>query len=371
MSRHIIIDSKTFALHAGGISHFFAPLLQAWLKSPAGADLKLVGPYFSQDEFGLNEVPIKLHEVRWPSYLPRPLRHPYYDNILFPSAVRGLRPSAVFSPYHDVRTPKGIPSVITIHDLCIEELTEAYPFKIRTYYQAMLRANLKHASFLLTVSETTRQAIVERYHWSEDRIAVIYNTLSKQFAEETVDVTTVAEWRKKLACEAPLLLYTSGIEYRKNIPRLLEGLDRLHDLSNSPPMLLVTGRQSLQWQSVLANTSERVRKRVRFLGYLSLSDLRLAYVSVDAVVFPSLGEGFGRACLESMATGTPLTCSDLPVLREIAGDYPIYFNPHQVDSIADGIQSVLTLKRRTPVIDPRFGMSSVQSSFVRLMHDVL
>jgi glycosyltransferase involved in cell wall biosynthesis len=365
------VDCKTFALHGGGISHFFAPLLQAWIKSQVGATLKLVGPHFEQNDFGLSDDPIALHKLSWPSYLPRPLRHPYYDNILFPSAVRTLRPSAIFSPYHDVRIPKGIPSVITIHDLCIEELTKAYPLKIRAYYQAMLKVNLSRASFLLTVSETTRKAIVERYKWPEDRIEVVYNTLNPKFSSGDVDELVVADWRNKYPDGTPLLLYTSGIEYRKNIPRLLEALDHLHYSCDIPPMLLVTGRQSQQWQCVLANASERVKQRVHFLGYLSLADLRLAYASVDAVVFPSLGEGFGRACLESMATGTPLACSDLPVLKEISGNYPVYFNPYQADSIAEGVRSALCLKRRTPVIDPRFEISSVQSSFVKLMYDVL
>lgn len=367
----LAVDCKTFALHGGGISHFFAPLLQAWLKSPVGAVLKLVGPHFEQHEFGLNAPSGALHELNWPSYLPRPLRHPYYDNILFPSAVRVLRPSALFSPYHDVRIPRGIPSVITIHDLCIEELTEAYPFKIRTYYQAMLKINLKRASFLLTVSETTKQAIVERYKWPEDRVAVVYNTLSSGFSNGDVGELGAGDCRNKYPDGTPLLLYTSGIEYRKNIPRLLAALDQLHDSCDIPPMLLVSGRQSQQWQAILANAPDRVKQRVHFLGYLSLSDLRLAYASVDAVVFPSLGEGFGRACLESMATGTPIACSDLPVLKEISGNYPVYFNPYQVDSIAEGIRSALCLKRRTPVVDPRFEISSVQSSFVKLVRDVL
>ena len=367
----IAVDTKTFALHAGGISHFFAPLLQAWASSDSGDSLILAGPDFKMCDFGL-DLDMHRHEIKWPYALPRSMRHPCYDNVLFPAAMRRLKPTALFTPYHDVRLPKGIPSVMIVHDLCLFDLTEAYPLKIRAYYQAMLKTNLKRVSFLLTVSETTRQLIVERYRWPEDRIAVIYNTLSSQFRGNSAnDSATAVAWRQALAVDAPLLLYTSGLEYRKNIPRLLEALDLLHDLTDEAPFLLVSGRQNDRLEHVLAHASERVRSRVRFLGYLSLPELKIAYSAVDAVVFPTLGEGFGRACLESMATGTPVACSNLPVLREVAGDYPCYFDPGNTASIAEGILAALRGKRQPSVLDQRFELKSVQTKFVNLMHDVL
>lgn len=367
----IVIDTQTFASHGGGIAHFFAPLLQSWARAKSGSSLVMVGPAFEVRSFGIPQS-LQLYELRWPTNLPRLFRHPYYDNVLFPKAIRALRPSGIFSPYHDVRLPVGIPSVVTVHDLCLEELEGVYPLKIRAYYQAMLHLNLKRAHFLVTVSETSRQAIIERYRWSEDRIAVVYNTLSPEFTEGTVALESINNWRTalKLKTDGPLLLYTAGIEYRKNIPRLLRALDFLCK-DGQDLVLLVTGWKTEQWKAVLAGTTERVQARVRFLGYLSLAELRLAYSAVDAVVFPSLGEGFGRACLESMACGTPIACSDLPVLREVAGDYATYFNPRCPEAIAQGVRATLVMGKKSPVIDSRFELKRVQSSFVGLMAEVL
>jgi hypothetical protein len=75
--------------------------------------------------------------------------------MLFPRAVARLRPDLVMSPYHDVRMPKGIPSVIGVHDLCLDELAGVYPARIRGYYLTMLRTNLRRASHVITVSQTS------------------------------------------------------------------------------------------------------------------------------------------------------------------------------------------------------------------------
>jgi len=88
-----------------------------------------------------------------------------------------------------------------------------------------------------------------------------------------------------------------------------------------------------------------------------------------AVVYPSLCEGFGRVCLEAMEAGAPLACSDLPVMREVAGDYPSYFDPINVESIVSGISLALARQRRDPVKDRRFQEALVKKSFVQAMNE--
>ena len=65
--------------------------------------------------------------------------------------------------------------------------------------------------------------------------------------------------------------------------------------------------------------------RARFLGRVSEAHLSWLYANADVFVFPSLAEGFGLPLLEAMAAGTPTICSDLPVLREVAGDAAAFF----------------------------------------------
>lgn len=360
----VAIDTKNFALHGGGISHFFAPVLADSLgKAWPDTQFIFVGPRFDLSKFGLQDFSTCMTPIEWPGYLPRPLQHPFYDNVVFPRAMRCLKPDVVISPYHDVRVPRKTLNLVTVHDLCLMDLSEAYPAKIRAYYNTMLKINLARAAEIITVSETTRAQLISRLHCDPARVSVVYNTLAPEFAQQA-SREEIEHWRQRHQVEEPFLLYSSGIEYRKNIPRLLQALATM---GKKCPLLLVTGKSSALWETVQHEIPEEVRQKIRFLGYLSLHDMKLAYESASAVVFPSLGEGFGRACLEAMSTGTPLVCSDLPVFREVSGDYPVYVDPRSVDSIAEGILEVMEYPKRSPVLDTRFTIESACKQFSQVL----
>lgn len=357
----IAVDTKNLALYAGGIAHWFAPLLAAWIEHRPDAHFLLVGPDFPTDRLprtgNWEHVP-----APWPESLHRPLRHPWYDNVVFPRAIRRLRPDLVLSPYHDVRMPSRVPSVITVHDLCIDELASVYPRRIRAYYLYLLRRNLRRARTVLTVSETSRDKLIERYGLHEDQVRVVFNATPDTFSQAP-GAAEIDAFRLKVGAPSRLLLYPGGSEYRKNIDRLAQAFAKL--AQTDPGLgLFVTGQCDPRWASVLEHLPKGVRERVAFLGKLDERDLCLAYAAADAVVYPSLCEGFGRVCLEAMECGTPLACSDLEIMREVAGDYAHYFYPFDVASIARSIEGALAQERRPPLRVERFHATAVRASFL-------
>lgn len=364
----ILVDIKNLALYGGGIAHWFSPLLAAWIAHRPDVRFLLVGPHFNTDFLpdsgNWEHVPLS-----WPKWLLRPLRHPWYDNVLFPRAVSRLRPDLVMSPYHDVRMPKGVPSVISVHDLCLDELESIYPRRIRTYYLVLLRHNLQRAAFVITVSETSRNKLIERYDVAPDRLGVVYNTPPAAF-EGVAETATIDCFRKRYCSTGRLLFYPGGSEHRKNVVRLIQAFLKLAQ-RDTDLTLLVTGNSDQRWGTVLNELPDALRQRVVFAGRLNDIELRLAYAAADAVVYPSLCEGFGRVCLEAMDTGTPLACSDLPVMREVAGDYAHYFDPHDVESICMAADAALSEGPRSSVKDARFQASSVRASFLHAMDRLL
>jgi glycosyltransferase involved in cell wall biosynthesis len=364
----IVIDTKNLALYGGGIAHWFAPLLAAWVEHRPDVRFQLLGPDFEQDFLPRSGNWEHVH-LAWPQWLPRPFRHPWYDNMLFPRAVARLRPDLVMSPYHDVRMPKGIPSVIGVHDLCLDELAGVYPARIRGYYLTMLRTNLRRASHVITVSQTSRHKLVERYGVPLERISVVYNAASHHFAA-SANAHAIVDFKSRHALQGRFLLYTGGSEYRKNVERLVQAFSALA-ASHTDLTLLTTGNPDPRWLAALESAPDATKDRVRFAGKLSDSDLRLAYTAADAVVYPSLCEGFGRVCLESMEAGTPLACSDLPVMREVAGDYACWFDPYDVKAIADAIEKALAQSRRACVRDARFQSVAVRAAFLESIDGVL
>ncbi len=83
-----------------------------------------------------------------------------------------------------------------------------------------------------------------------------------------------------------------------------------------------------------AELKQRAGERVRFLGWVDDRTLDGLYRAATCFVLPSLAEGFGLPVLEAMARGTPVACSDISALREVAGDAALYFDPLDAASIA-------------------------------------
>jgi glycosyltransferase involved in cell wall biosynthesis len=366
----IAIDLKNPALYGGGISHWVLGFLPTWIKnfsrdhfsiiSPVGRDLKAV------------DIPGSvMHHCAWPSMLPRQLRHPIYDNWIFPQAISKVKPDLIFSPYFDVRMPKDIPSIITIHDLCFIEVGHLYPSHLKNYYLYMMRLNLARACHVVTVSETTRKQLVDILGVKEENISVIPNALEEAFLSEKPSLDQARKWRQKIDVkdDVRLLLYPGGIEYRKNIPGLMSALGKLWSEGHQIT-LLITGQPNEEFLQNFQQTNANLNS-VKFLGRLSQTELRLAYSSVDAVVYPTFSEGFGRVCLEAMGSGTPLACSDLNVLREVAGDYPIYFNPKNKDEIANSILKAIKQGPQPIVLKEEFTSASVREKFLSEISKVM
>jgi glycosyltransferase involved in cell wall biosynthesis len=229
----------------------------------------------------------------------------------------------------------------------------------------MLRRNLVCADHVLTVSESSRRSILERYGLSPERVSVVYNTIDREFGGADADETAVAAIRSQFAGRR-LLLYSGGADWRKNIGRLVKAFAYLIS-AGEPVTLLATGGECGIWKRELTNTTAEARCQVRFVGHLTIMDLKAHYLAADAVVYPSLCEGFGRVCLESMAVGTPVACSDIEVLHELCGDYAVYFDPKDPADIARAIRLAFARGRGLVRQDARFAQERVVSSFVSVM----
>lgn len=374
----VVIDAKNLALYSGGIANWFAPLLKAWLASdisskryeffviaPTGQNLKAVD-LLSTDN-------LKLLTPAWPTFLLRQLRHVVYDNWIFPRLIQKLKPQCIISPYHDVLLPKKsshIFSVMTVHDLCFLDVPTAYPWAIRSYYLWMLKRNLGRAHHILTVSHTTRQQLVGIFKILGKSITVIPNLLDPEFSQIAVNSALVTSWKiQHLLPGHQVVLYASGVGHRKNIERMLAAF-RLLWSQGQQIQLLITGEIDARWSHLFLE-EELASQKIVFLGFLSLPNLRLAYEAADAVIYPSLCEGFGRSCLEAMVCGVPLACSDIAVFHEVAGNYPHYFDPLNVASITKALILSLEQFRPKPTPQLRYEAKAVQDDFVQTINRLI
>jgi glycosyltransferase involved in cell wall biosynthesis len=123
----------------------------------------------------------------------------------------------------------------------------------------------------------------------------------------------------------------------KNFERLLEALARIPEPRR--PRLVVTGSHG---PDPLAPVVDRLGlgRWVDLRDWIEAAELERLYAEATALVFPTLFEGFGLPTLEAMSRGCPVICSDLPVVREVAGDAARYVDPRDADDLARAIMEV-------------------------------
>lgn len=160
-------------------------------------------------------------------------------------------------------------------------------------------------------------------------------------AGQGVTVTPLAadsEWFRARGAEArpearPYFISVSSLRPHKNFEFLVRGFADIADRLPHQLMIVGESRGLRTADTSVAAEIAKVGGRVRFLGRLPDADLRRWVAHADAMVFPSLYEGFGLPPLEALSAGCPALCSTAGALREVCGDAASYFDPRDATSL--------------------------------------
>jgi alpha-1,3-rhamnosyl/mannosyltransferase len=146
---------------------------------------------------------------------------------------------------------------------------------------------------------------------------------------------------------APLFVYVGGLNPHKNLLRLLHAWPEVIERRPNAHLAIVGDTSGKGFYDNVAElqhwVGERpeVRKLVRFTGYLSDEDLVSLFNGAEALVLPSLWEGFGLPAVEAMACGLPVIASARASLPEVIGDAGLFFDPESSPDIARSINALL------------------------------
>lgn len=229
--------------------------------------------------------------------------------------------------------------VVTIHDLIYRTLPEAHP-GVRALGMRVLVPLAAHRSHrVITDSRATAEDVRTHLRIPAERIDVVGLGVG---ASRRAEPTAEAELRARLNAGArPILLTVSAKLAHKNLARLIGALASIP--APERPLLVLPGYSTPHEEELRAHAASLgAAEDVRFLGWVSSADLEGFYAAAAAFVFPSLAEGFGLPVLEAMARGVPVACSDIPVLREVAGEDALFFDPRAEDAIARSISLLLS-----------------------------
>lgn len=239
-----------------------------------------------------------------------------------------------------------IPTAVTLYDLIPLVFEDRYlqDPEIRAWYYRKLQW-LKNADLWLAISEHTRQDAIKRLGLPEDRVVNISAGFDPIFRKIEVDQERQRELLAHYGISRPFVLYTGGIDHRKNVEGLIQAFAHLpQGLRKEYQLVIVCDIQEHDRRRLLeiAKRAGLGAEDVVFTGFIPDEDLLVFYNVCTLFVFPSLYEGFGLPPLEAMACGAPVIVSNTSSLPEVVGWERALFDPHNPESIAEKIQEVLT-----------------------------
>lgn len=234
-------------------------------------------------------------------------------------------------------TPLPIPAkgknVVTVYDLFFMDFPRQADSEARKVFSRKIGSSLPRADGIVTISNFTRDQILDRFRIDPARVHTIYLGIDHEYWTES-DEAGLKEISRRLQLPRGFLLFVGALERRKNIPMLIEALKILHKKSWKVPLVLA-GRQGEAFPEIRKKVEHLgLGSAVFYTGYCSEKELRGLYHLADLLIYPSLWEGFGLPLLEAMACGLPVVTSRRTAIPEIAGDAALYFDPESAEDMA-------------------------------------
>ncbi len=232
--------------------------------------------------------------------------------------------------------------VVTIHDICHLALPEYFPGYIKQVYaKQLIGSAVRKSEAVITDSKFTASEIQKYFRFDRAKLKIIPLGVGNAYNTDSSGDTL---FLKKHGIQNPYILYVGNIKPHKNISRYIKALGLIKKKNKNLSFVFVgkkegfiSGMEDLEQELEHAGIEDTVFIDER------LTDIQLKTVYQEALclAFPSMYEGFGLPPLEAMACGCPVVVSKAASLPEVCGDAAVYIDPYSVESIAEGINTVL------------------------------
>ena len=237
-------------------------------------------------------------------------------------------------------TRRSTRTLLTVHDLSYLHYPEHFVPKLVRYLEQSVSRSVIRADWVLADSEATRRDLIAHLGTPSGKVKVLYSGVDPHFNEEREPGEgDLLRARYGLAAGS-YVLSVGTIQPRKNYVRLIQAFAQLQAPDFVNKQLVVAGGRGWLYEDIFAE-AESHGDRVRILGFVDETDLPALYRNAALFAFPSLYEGFGLPVLEAMACGTPVVCSNVSSLPEVAGDAALLVDPLDTGGIAEAMARVL------------------------------
>lgn len=221
---------------------------------------------------------------------------------------------------------RRVGGVVTVHDLTYLRFPQAVTSDVRQFVHLVPKA-LREGAVVVSPTRAVAEELIDEYGLPAERVLVTHLGVSPDWFQTTPMPPAL---RNELRLPTEYILFVGTREPRKNLTTLMAAHATARTLDASVPPLVLVGPSG--W-----GPGVEPAPNVRLLPHLPERALRQLVAGASTLAMPSLYEGFGLPVLEALAAGRPVLASDVPALREVAGDQATFVAPTDVEAWADAL----------------------------------
>lgn len=284
------------------------------------------------------------------------------DVLIITSLFEGFGDDSVGS----IRSlPADYPTCVVLYDLIPLIFEKAYlaDLNIKRWYHNRLD-HLRGADAVLAISKSSRQEAIDHLDFSETNSIYIGSDADPHFTKSRLSGRDFGLLKYKYGISKPFVMYTGGIDHRKNVDALIISYSELpKHIRDAHQLAVVCSIEASEKARLLqlAHDSGMADGALLLTGFVPEDDLTSLYSHCKLFVFPSLHEGFGLPVLEAMRCGAAVIASNSSSLPEIVGNADALFNAGSVSEMSKAIARVLdnpktieALRRNSKVQSAKF-----------------
>ena len=245
------------------------------------------------------------------------------------------------SPFFHAPHFKRAKVLMTVHDLRFYRFPYTYSFPRYVYLRFAVKKSCLRADHIVTISQFTKDELMYAYGLSDDRITVVHEAINKERFSPLSGDSFVLPERYRFLKDCPYILSVGHLEPRKNYIRLIDAFDILKKKSGKPDLkLLIVGKKGHHYDNIIRKVNGNAD--VIYLDFVEHDFLRWLYGNASLFAFPSYYEGFGFPTLEAGCYGVVSAVSKISSMPEVCGDAVYYFDPYDVENMAEVMLTALT-----------------------------
>ena len=278
--------------------------------------------------------------VEWISDSSKPYSISEY--LLMPRRVDFSRYDIFHTPHYTLPFGISIPSVVTIHDLIHVDFPEAFYYPIVA--KRLIASAARRATAIVAVSNDTKRAIINHTGVAAAKVFHIPNSIPR-FVESNLDgmrLANITAGARPANSDSYFIAVISNSKPHKGVADLLNAYSAARDAFKSSdqkqvyPRLILVGYGAESLSDKLRRLADSI-DGVSVVGAVDSDILRYLYLNAQALVVPSLAEGFCLPALEAQSLGTCIICRPVGALLELVSESDVVAEDLSVGALTQAL----------------------------------